>query len=92
MVTEPTPPDVYVSEGLHSGSTPHETFRGVLRGRTVEHQPATVIITRQGVGAAVRTWLTFDGAIKSTVVLTDAEAVALGELLGKATDAGLSRP
>jgi hypothetical protein len=30
-------------------------------------------------------WLTFDGAIKTTVVMTDGVAEQLGELLNKAT-------
>jgi len=55
-------------------STPQETFRKTMRGRTPQGEPTTLIITRQGLGQAGRTWLTFDGAIKTTVVLTDQEA------------------
>jgi hypothetical protein len=84
MVSEPAPPDVYVRSSVGSGSTPDETFRGVLRGHTVQHGSATVIVTRQGLGTAARIWLTFDGAIKTTVVMTDAETTALRELLGRA--------
>ncbi len=67
------------------GSTSKETYRGVLEGRTVTHEAATVIITRQGLGIDARVWLTFDGAIKTTVVMTDQETADLRELLGQAT-------
>ncbi|MGH3813006.1 MAG: hypothetical protein ACRDUV_11185 [Pseudonocardiaceae bacterium] len=68
-----------------SGSTPDETFRGTMRGRTPDGAFATLIVTRQGFGRDGRTWLTFDGAIKTTVVMTNAETGQLGELLDKAT-------
>jgi hypothetical protein len=32
-----------------------------------------VIVTMQGLGDAARVWLTFNGAIKTTVVMTDGE-------------------
>jgi hypothetical protein len=38
-----------------------------MRIQTPEHGPATLIITRQG----SRTWLTLDGSIRTTAVLTD---------------------
>lgn len=68
-----------------SGSTPDETFRGTMRGRTPDGAPATVIVTRQGLGRDARVWLTFNGAIKTTVVMTNGESGQLGELLDKAT-------
>jgi hypothetical protein len=46
----------------------------------------TLIITRQGLGRDGRVWLTFNGAIKTTVQLTDPEAARLLELIGEATD------
>ena len=67
------------------GSTPDETFRGTMRGSTPDGDYATVIVTRQGLGSAGRVWLTFNGAIKTTVVMTDLETAQLGELLDKAT-------
>jgi hypothetical protein len=69
----------------HCGSTPQETFRAVLPGRTPEGELHTLIITRQGVGRDGRVWLTFNGAIKTTVQLTDREAARLRELIGEAT-------
>ncbi len=69
-----------------SGSTPNETFRGALAGRTPEGDQATVIVTRQGLGRDGRVWLTFNGAIKTTVQMTDPEAARLLELIGEATD------
>ncbi|MGH3974426.1 MAG: hypothetical protein ACRDS9_14020 [Pseudonocardiaceae bacterium] len=68
-----------------SGSTPEETFRGRMRGRTPDGALTTVIVTRQGLGRDGRVWLTFDGAIKTTVVMTDGETRQLGELLAEAT-------
>ncbi len=69
---------------MSSGSTPNEMFRGTMQGRTPDGHPSTVIVTRQGTGNNGRVWLTFDGAIKTTVVMTDPETVELGELLDKA--------
>ncbi len=47
-----------------------------MRIQTPEHGPATLIITRQG----SRTWLTLDGSIRTTAVLTDRQ---VSELTGK---------
>jgi hypothetical protein len=70
-----------------SGSTPYETFRGVMQGRTPNGETATVIVTRQGLGRESRVWLTFCGAIKTTVTMTDLETGELGELLTQAAKA-----
>ncbi len=70
-----------------SGSTPAETFRGTFPGRTPEGELSTVIVTRQGTGSNGRVWLTFNGAIKTTVVMTNPETAQLCELLSKATAA-----
>jgi hypothetical protein len=67
-----------------SGSTPDETFRATMQGRTVNGEPTTVIVTRQGLGRDGRVWLTFNGAIKTTVVMTNPETAQLTELLDKA--------
>lgn len=48
-------------------STPYETYRTTMQIQTPEHGPATLIITRQG----SRTWLTLDGSIRTTAILTD---------------------
>lgn len=69
---------------VRSGSTPYETFRGVMRGRTPNGETATVIVTRQGLGRESRIWLTFCGAIKTTVTMTNPETGKLGELLAQA--------
>lgn len=61
-----------------------ETFRGTMQGRTPEGGRATVIVLRRGMGSTARVWLTFNGAIKTTVVMTDPEA---GELVGLLSDA-----
>jgi hypothetical protein len=57
-------------------STPDETYRTTMRVQTPEHGPATLIVTRQG----SRTWLTLDGSIRTTAVLTDQQ---LNELTSK---------
>jgi hypothetical protein len=65
-----------------------ETFRATMRGRTPEGEPTTLIITRQGTGQAGRVWVTFHGAIRTTVVMTDPET---GQLLGLLGDARSAR-
>jgi hypothetical protein len=61
-----------------------ETFRGTMRGRTPEGDYATVIVLRRGLGSSARVWLTFSGAIKTTVVMTEPETEELVGLLGDA--------
>ena len=58
-----------------------ETYRGTLEGRAVDGCPATVIVTRQGLGQAGRVWLTFLGALKTIMSMTDDEAGRLADLL-----------
>ena len=72
---------------MSSGSTPDETFRETMQGSTPDGDPTTVIVTRQGLGRDGRVWLTFNGAIKTTVVMTDPETVQLCELLNEAAAA-----
>lgn len=72
---------------MASGSTPDEMFRATLRIRTPEGEFATLIVTRQGLGRAGRTWVTFDGAIKTTAVMSDQETGHLVELLAKTMSA-----
>lgn len=72
-------------------STPDETFRATMRGRTPEGEFTTLIVTRKGLGHAGRSWLTFQGAIKTTAVLTDQEAGQLAGLLEDASSARLPR-
>ncbi len=60
-------------------------FRAALMGRTPEDDSSTLIITRQGLGRDGRVWLTFDGAIRTTTVMTDQEVAELRKLLDQAT-------
>ncbi len=62
-------------------STPYETYRTTMRIQTPEHGPATLIITRQG----SRTWLTLDGSIRTTAVLTDTTAVLTDQQVSELT-------
>ena len=55
-----------------------------MMARTVEGEPHTLIITRRRTGKPARVWLTLNGAWKTTVQLTDPEAVRLTELLTQA--------
>jgi hypothetical protein len=61
-----------------------ETFRGTMQGRTPDGYAATVIVLRRGEGSNGRVWLTFSGAIKTTVVMTNPETKELIGLLGDA--------
>ncbi len=66
-----------------------ETFRGTLAARTPEPTvPATLIVTRQGLGRAALVWLTLAGSIRCTAVLSD----DLGELQLILTAARETRP
>ncbi|MGH3799570.1 MAG: hypothetical protein ACRDTD_05440 [Pseudonocardiaceae bacterium] len=56
----------------------------MLPARTPEGELSTLIITRQGLGRDGRVWLTFNGEIKTTVVLTNREAAELRELVDRA--------
>jgi hypothetical protein len=62
-------------------STPDETYRATIEVRTPEREKATLIITRQGIGRAARTWLTLDGAIRTTAVLDDQQVNELTSTL-----------
>lgn len=70
-----------------SGSA-DETFRATLLARTPDGALSTLIITRRGLGHHGRVWLTFDGAIKTTVVMTGPETE---ELVGLLSDAQCAR-
>ena len=86
VMTMDSTPAPYVRSGGRPrwGATRDETFRGVMQLRTPDGETATVIVTMQGLGDAARVWLTFNGAIKTTVVMTDGETGTMRELLGKA--------
>jgi len=58
-----------------------EIYRATLPARTVDGQPHTLIVTRRSTGNPGRVWLTLNGALKTTVVLTDPEVTQLVELL-----------
>ncbi len=82
--------DLVTSDHLEprSGSTPTEVFRAVFPGRNPDGEANTLIVTRQGQGQAARVWLTFVGALRTTVALTDPEAEQVAQLLGAATKRG----
>ena len=62
-----------------------------MAGPDPEGSPTTLIITRQGLDRDGRAWPTFNGTIKTTVVLTDQEAGQLAELLEDASRARRSQ-
>jgi hypothetical protein len=59
---------------LHSEQ---ESFRGTLTARTPDNESATVIVLRR----KQFVWLTFDGAIRTTLTLTDQQVTELVGLL-----------
>lgn len=61
-----------------------ETYRGTLQVRDVDDERHTVIVMRRGLGRNARVWLTVNGAWKTTLHMTDAEAARLAELLAEA--------
>lgn len=61
-----------------------ETYRRTITVRTPDRAKATVIVTRRGTGGDAQIWLTFDGAIKTTAVFTEAEAASMSELIDTA--------
>jgi hypothetical protein len=82
--TAPYVRDIRAGSAL-AGATRDEAFRGVMQARTPDGGTATVIVTRQGLGSGGRVWLTFSGAIRTTVVMTNGETGVLRELLDKST-------
>ncbi|MGH3906849.1 MAG: hypothetical protein ACRDTE_22105 [Pseudonocardiaceae bacterium] len=61
-----------------------ETYRGTMQGRDPDGHPATVIITRKGLGRAGRVRLTLNGSLRTTMVMTDEEAGRLIEVIDEA--------
>jgi len=66
---------------LHSEK---ESYRAVLALRTPEGETATVIVMRRGRGRDGRVWLTFNGALKTTVTMDDREAGQMTDAIGAA--------
>ncbi|MGH3598959.1 MAG: hypothetical protein ACRDRO_22445 [Pseudonocardiaceae bacterium] len=58
-------------------STPDETYRTTMQVQALEDGPATLIITRQGLGRDARMWLTLHGSIRATAVLDDQQVSRL---------------
>jgi hypothetical protein len=56
-------------------------------GRNPDWQIVTIIVTKQGLGAATRVWLTFDGGWRSTFVMDTQQIDELTRLLKAARDA-----
>ncbi len=56
---------------LHSE---RERYRSTIQLRNPEGEPATLIVLRRGRGRDGRVWITFDGAIKTTLTMHDQES------------------
>lgn len=56
---------------LHSEQ---ESYRATIRLRTPDGAPATLIVLRRRRDHEWRVWLTFDGAIKTTVMMDGQES------------------
>ena len=67
-------------------STPDETFRGTLATLTPDGDPASLIVTWQGLGSKGRVWVTFSGAWVTTAVMTDGEAEEFVRPVGEARE------
>lgn len=55
---------------LHSE---RERYRGTIQLRTPDGEPTTLIVLRRRCGHGWRVWITFDGALKTTVTMDDGE-------------------
>lgn len=53
---------------LHSE---RERYRSTIQLRTPDGAPATLIVLRRGHGRDGRVWITFDGALKTTLSMND---------------------
>ena len=73
-------------------SSPYESYRGVIPSQNPNGDPATVIVTRQGLGQEARVWLTFSAAIKTTAAMTDREAAQLVDLINEARRTRVPNP
>lgn len=67
--------------GTAMSTSGEETFRGTVQGGTPDSGSATLIVTRKGLGRNGRVWLTFHGAIRATLVMTDQQTGRLIDLL-----------
>lgn len=61
---------------LHSE---RESYRSTIQLRTPDGAPATLIVLRRGHDRDGRVWITFDGALKTTLSMNDRES---GEVIG----------
>ena len=61
-----------------------ESYRATLQGRSASGEAATLIVTRRGRGSGARVWLTFDGAVATTLTMSNEQTARLVELLGEA--------
>lgn len=66
---------------LHSE---RERYRSTIQLRTPDGEPATLIVLRRGRGRAGRVWITFDGAIKTTLTMTDRESDEVTSMINAA--------
>lgn len=63
-----------------------ETFRGTMLARDLDGGPHTVIVMRRGLGKNARVWVTLNGSWKTTIQMTDSEAIKLAALLTEAQE------
>lgn len=61
-----------------------ESYRATVTVRTPDGERTTLIVLRLGLGRDGRVWLVFDGAIRTTAVLTNPESEQLRGMLGDA--------
>lgn len=63
---------------LHSE---RERYRAAIQLRTPDGELSTLIVLRRGSGRDGRVWLTFDGAIKTTVTMDNTEAEEVADMV-----------
>jgi hypothetical protein len=63
---------------LHSEG---ESYRATIQLRTPDGDRATLLVLRRGCGRSGRVWLTFDGAVRTTVMMDDGESGEVSDMI-----------
>jgi len=72
---------------LHSE---RESYRATIQLRTPDGALSTLIVLRRGRGHDERVWLTFDGAIKTTIMMDNRESEKVISMIEAAQRGGRS--
>jgi len=69
-----------------------ESYRATIQLRTPDGERSTLIVLRRGCGQNGRIWLTFDGALKTTVTMDDQQSDELTGMIKAARCAVIGHP